>query len=140
VGIVRQINANTFLIEEENGPAGPGHDDTRWCAMSSGVKFLLESASPTPTQPSPGPHVENFYVRVMKECTAGANIRALPTTNSGVLRTVKALTGLNCVAWTYGPAETDLETHKPDRRWYEVAGGGWVASALVVGNAPGSTP
>ncbi len=48
VGIVRAINGGTFLIEEENGPAGPGHDDTRWCADSSGVTYLLEGATPAP--------------------------------------------------------------------------------------------
>lgn len=141
VGIVKQINGNTFLIEEENGPAGPGRDDTRWCAVSSGVVFLLEAA-PAPPAPTPPPsvHVEPFSVRVMAKCTAKANIRALPTTASAVLRQAGPGQALNCVAWTRGPVETDLELGTPDDRWYEVAGGGWVASALVDGNAPGSTP
>lgn len=141
VGVVVSVSGNTFVLDEMNGPAGPGRYDDRVCAVSSGVKFLLQGRAPTPTPtPPPGVHVEAFSVRVMAKCTAGAHVRALPTTSSPVLRTLAAGTAVNCVAWARGPVETDLDTGKPDDRWYELAGGGWVASALVDGNAPGSTP
>lgn len=144
VAKVISVNGNTFVIDEMNGPAGLGRFDDRTCAVSSGVKFLLESAAPPPVGGGgdvPGEHVEQFNVRVMRQCTKGANVRALPTTNAAVLRVLLAGQAVNCVAWAYGPAETDLELGKPDRRWYELAGHqGWVASALVDGNAPGSQP
>ncbi len=141
VGYVDAISGNVFRIDEENGPAGPGRLDERWCAASSGVRFLLEGTAPAPSPaPAPGPHVESFSVRVMPEAKPSVNVRALPAIPSQVLRQIYPGQGFNCVAWTYGPVETDLETHTPDRRWYELAGGGWVASALVDGNAVGSTP
>lgn len=142
VAAVIGVSGNTFTIDEMNGPAGPGRFDDRVCAVSSGVKFLLEGAAPAPTPapPAPGPHVESFSVRVMPEAKPSVNVRALPTTASAVLREIYPGQAFNCVAWAYGPAITDLEVHTPDRRWYELAGGGWVASALVDGNAGGSTP
>lgn len=139
VAAVISVSGNTFVIDEMNGPAGLGRYDDRACAVSSGVRFLLDQAVPAPA-PAPTPNVENFSVRVMAKATAGVNVRALPTTNSAVLRQVWPGQALNCVAWARGPVETDLELGTPDDRWYEVAGGGWVASALVDGNAPGSTP
>ncbi len=51
-------------------------------------------------------------------------------------------TALHFDGWAYGPAVIDPSTGQPDRRWYHRAmpGYGWVASADVLGNAPGSTP
>ena len=138
VGVVTAVNGGTFQISEMNGPAGPGHYDTRWCVASSGVAFLLDQAGAIGS-PVPEYH-EAFSVRVMPEATDGVNVREMPTTDSPSLRLVHPGQAFNCVAWTRGPVETDLETHGPDNRWYELAGGGWVASALVDGNAPNSTP
>jgi len=139
VAAVIAVSGNTFTIDEMNGPAGPGRFDDRVCAVSSGVKFLLEG-TPSPVPPAPGPHVVPFSVRVMPEAKPSVNVRALPVIPSAILREIYPGQAFNCVAWAYGPVETDLEEHTPDRRWYELAGGGWVASALVDGNAPGSTP
>ncbi len=77
----------------------------------------------------------------MKEATAGVHVRShpLPYPNT-LLRMIWPNQGFNAVAWARGATVTDLETHTPDDRWYELAGGGWVASAFMVGNAPGSTP
>jgi len=133
VGKVINVTGNTFTIDEMNGPAG---------RVSSGVKFLLEGAAPAPPAPVPlpGDHVEAFGIRVMPEARPCVNVRSLPVISNNVVREIYPNQGFNCMAWAYGPAEIDLEEHKPDRRWYELAGGGWVASALVDGNAPGSTP
>lgn len=48
---------------------------------------------------------------------------------------------VNFDGWTYGERITDIALGTPDERWYRIAGTNqWIASALVDGNAPGSTP
>jgi len=49
-------------------------------------------------------------------------------------------TAFTCDAWMHGEPATDVVTGQVDRRWYHIQTGGWVKSARVRGNAPGSTP
>lgn len=134
-------NKRTFVIKEMHGTAGLGNYDNRTCAMVPGIEFLIPHSTPTPPPaPAPTTHFERFYVRIMSRCTAGATVRNHPTPSAGSIKVLAAGTSVACISWTHGTAIKDLETGRADRRWYELASGGWVASALVDGNAPGSQP
>jgi surface antigen len=73
--------------------------------------------------------------------TKGANVREAPTTQSRIIGTRAYKTNINFSRWTYGERVNDYATGEPDERWYyDAEAGGWIASAIVGGNAPGSTP
>jgi surface antigen/murein DD-endopeptidase MepM/ murein hydrolase activator NlpD len=73
--------------------------------------------------------------------TAGANVRQSPNTQSPIIGTRPYGANIQFTRWTYGQRVNDIATGQPDERWYyDAAMGGWIASAIVGGNAPGSTP
>jgi murein DD-endopeptidase MepM/ murein hydrolase activator NlpD len=82
----------------------------------------------------------NFTGWIM--ATAGARVRTGPGTNYPEAGPGKAYqTTLRFDGWDYGTRVTDVWLGTPDERWYRIAGTNqWIASALVNGNAPGSTP
>jgi len=102
----------------------------------------LPAAQPSRPAPAQGVNREAFTVTIQRDVTAGANVRALPSNAPGVrvLETLNPGVQLHCTGWAYGPAVWDAEAHQLDRRWYQLAMGGWMASALVDGNAPNSRP
>lgn len=80
----------------------------------------------------------NFTVKVINWTV---NVRSGPGTNYRVVRQIRPTTTVYCDGWTYGTVIKDAWTGKPDARWYKIKGKNqWVASAVVYGNAPGSTP
>jgi surface antigen len=73
--------------------------------------------------------------------TLGANVREQPTTKSRIVGTRAFKSNVKFTSWTYGERITDVASGEPDERWYYDAQlKGWIASAIVGGNAPGSTP
>jgi Subtilase family len=75
--------------------------------------------------------------------TIGANVRKEPSTNAPIIstRAFNPNEKIQFTKWTYGDRVTDLELGTPDERWYyDAEKGGWIASAIVRGNAPGSSP
>jgi hypothetical protein len=81
----------------------------------------------------------NFQAWVVP--TSGANVRQSPNTQSPIVGIRPYGTNVQFTRWTYGQRVNDMATGQPDERWYyDAAMGGWIASAIVGGNAPGSTP
>jgi murein DD-endopeptidase MepM/ murein hydrolase activator NlpD len=75
--------------------------------------------------------------------TVGANVRKEPSISSPVIgtRAFNPNEKIKFTHWTYGDRITDIELGTPDERWYyDAVRGGWIASAIVRGNAPGSSP
>ncbi|NJL89432.1 MAG: S8 family serine peptidase [Coleofasciculaceae cyanobacterium SM2_1_6] len=73
--------------------------------------------------------------------TAGANVRSGPGTSFSRVGGYGYQANLQFSGWTYGERIDDVMLGTPDERWYRIAGtNNWVASALINGNAPGSTP
>jgi surface antigen len=70
----------------------------------------------------------------------GVNIRSAPSTSSSIVGRLQPNQQVNFDGWTYGDTIPDAWENKPDARWYRIPGQGWVASAAINGNAPGSTP
>jgi hypothetical protein len=75
--------------------------------------------------------------------TIGANVRKEPSINAQIIstRAFNLNEKIRFTKWTYGDRVTDIELGTPDERWYyDAERGGWIASAIVRGNAPGSSP
>jgi subtilisin family serine protease/surface antigen len=74
--------------------------------------------------------------------TVGANVRSGPSTTFSRVGFRNHRDTVTFDAWTYGERITDVQLGTPDERWYRIAGttNQWIASALINGNAPGSTP
>lgn len=80
----------------------------------------------------------NFSARA---ASIGVNIRTAPSISASIVRRTGGNESLNFDGWQYSESVPDLWTNQPDRRWYRIAGtNNWVASAVVLGNAPGSQP
>ena len=81
----------------------------------------------------------NFSAWVMP--TNGANVRSGPGTNFAIVSVSPYQATIQFDGWTYGERIPDEQLGTPDERWYRIAGtNNWMASAVVFGNAPGSTP
>jgi surface antigen/pimeloyl-ACP methyl ester carboxylesterase len=84
----------------------------------------------------------DFTGRIMS--TIGAKVRKTPFAlpdDSNVIGTRGRDELVRFTRWTYGDRVTDIALKTPDERWYyDARYGGWIASAIVDGNAPGSTP
>jgi murein DD-endopeptidase MepM/ murein hydrolase activator NlpD len=71
----------------------------------------------------------------------GANIRSATSLSASIVRRAQSEERLNFDGWTYGERVRDEASGQLDARWYRLSGQNlWVASAVVNGNAPGSTP
>jgi len=69
------------------------------------------------------------------------NVRSGPSTSYSIVRQIPPCTRVYFDGYTYGQCINDLWLNTPDYRWYKVAGRNeWIASAVVYGNAPGSSP
>jgi cell wall-associated NlpC family hydrolase len=69
------------------------------------------------------------------------NVRSGPGFSYPVAGKIKPNTKLTFEGYTYGTKVTDIWLGTPDYRWYKIAGKDWwVSSAVVMGNAPGSSP
>ena len=102
-----------------------------------GIVTPSERAAASPFWPT----VEsvNFYASVMP--TVGANVRSGPGTNFAIVSVSPYQATIQFDGWTYGERIPDEQLGTPDERWYRIAGtNNWMASAVVFGNAPESTP
>lgn len=71
----------------------------------------------------------------------GVNIRSGPSLNASILQRAQPNQLLYFDGWKYSDSVNDLWYNQPDARWYKLSGqNAWVASAVIWGNAPGSTP
>jgi surface antigen len=96
-----------------------------------------ERAAAVPMWPTVEP--TSFTGRVM--ATAGANVRSGPGTSFSRVGSRAYNSSITFDGWTYGERITDIALGTPDERWYRIAGTNqWIASAIIDGNAPGSTP
>jgi surface antigen/subtilisin family serine protease len=97
-----------------------------------------ERAAAVPMWPTVEP--TSFTGRVM--ATAGANVRSGPGTSYSIVGSRGYNSSATFDGWTYGERITDIALGTPDERWYRIAGttNQWIASAIIDGNAPGSTP
>ncbi len=69
------------------------------------------------------------------------NVRSGPGLSYKIIGKIKPNTKLTFDGYIYGDKVTDLWLGTPDYRWYKIKGKDmWVASAVVIGNAPGSKP
>lgn len=76
-----------------------------------------------------------------KAASTGVNIRSAPSLSASIVRRSQPNEALNFEAWTHSDVVNDIWINQPDARWYKLRGqNAWVASAVVAGNAPGSTP
>jgi surface antigen len=157
VAYVIAVAPGKFEIREMNAERdGGGFNkfDNAWVGDAACASFLLEGGTPPPppqftTRPTPPnraglppyptPHLEPFVVTVKEPAV---NVRYGP----GVEFPISAAqlqngNRLQCDCWSYGTGIPDpLAGHAIDRRWYRFNHYCWVASALVIGNAPNSTP
>jgi murein DD-endopeptidase MepM/ murein hydrolase activator NlpD len=75
-----------------------------------------------------------------KAAPEGVNIRAGAGTNFQIVGWLNPNQNYNFDGYTYGEKVNDRWTNQPDYRWYKLAGqSAYVASAVINGNAPGST-
>jgi subtilisin family serine protease/surface antigen len=96
-----------------------------------------DRAAAVPMWPTVEP--TSFTGRVM--ATIGANVRSGPGTSYPIVGSRSYNSYVNFDGWTYGERITDIALGTPDERWYRIAGTNqWIASAIIDGNAPGSTP
>ncbi|GAB4199014.1 MAG: hypothetical protein Fur006_49350 [Coleofasciculaceae cyanobacterium] len=110
----------------------------------SSVPFLFDGTPVTGNQPIQTPNSSEVWLTEFDGwtmATIGANVRSGPGTNYQDLDTLPYGTPLEFDAWTYGETITDIALGTPDARWYRIKGtNDWISSAIVNGNAPGSTP
>jgi len=96
-----------------------------------------ERAANAPFWPNVQP--ASFSAWVMS--TIGANVRSGPGTNYSRVGGYPYQATIQFDGWTYGERINDIQLGTPDERWYRIAGtNNWIASAIVFGNASGSTP
>jgi len=140
------VQAGTYLGETGLSGWTTGehlHFVVRNPSTKQSVPFKLDgnTNAPNPQQPptSSGVWPTSFSAWVM--ATDGANVRSGPGTAYQKVGYFPYKTTLEFDAWTYGETITDVLSGKPDARWYRIKGTEkWVSSAIVYGNAPGSTP
>jgi len=71
------------------------------------------------------------------------NVRSGPSLSASTVRTLAPNQTFRFDGWAHGDTVMDagFNPPRPDARWYKLAGQNqWVASAVVIGNAPNSTP
>lgn len=71
------------------------------------------------------------------------NVRSGPSLSASIVRTLAPNQTFRFDGWAHGDTVMDagFNPPRPDARWYKLAGENqWVASAVVIGNAPNSTP
>jgi hypothetical protein len=106
-----------------------------------GIKILLASTQPMPAVAQSDCNAIRNVNFSGKAASGGVNIRSAPSLSASIVRRSQPNEAFNFEAWTYGDVVNDIWIDQPDARWYKLSGqNAWVASAVVAGNAPGSTP
>jgi surface antigen len=146
VGIVESIVNGRVTLRGANQSVGGSYFNESGCNnvrltsfgtnvnSTSAISFWKRGTTPV----NPSIRLINFSG---KAANSGVNIRSGPSTTSSIIGRLNPGQQVNFDAWTYGSVEKDLWLGTNDARWYRIAGtNNWVASAVVYGNAPGSTP
>lgn len=108
--------------------------------LPGGTPAPAPAPAPAPVPAPNGIAWENFSGTVQVD---SAHVRNGASLTASVLRDVTDGTGLGFDGWCFGPEVYDPVAKQNDARWYHIDaahGYGWIASALVNGNAPGSRP
>jgi len=144
LGIMERVKARKREVSQaERTRPRPGMA-RRVLAMGMGVLVLALVMTFTPLAlPQQEAQAYNvIYVNFSVRVTGWTvNVRSGPGTNYQIVRQIRPEATVYCDGWTYGTVVNDAWTGQPDARWYKIKGRNeWVASAVVYGNAPGSTP
>jgi murein DD-endopeptidase MepM/ murein hydrolase activator NlpD len=78
-----------------------------------------------------------------KTTSSGANVRSGRSLSASILKRLPANQTFRFDVWGYGDEvmDTGYSPPRPDRRWYKLQGeNGWIASAVLIGDAPNSSP
>lgn len=106
-----------------------------------GINILLVSTQPMPAVAQSDCNAIRNVNFSGKAASTGVNIRSAPSLSASIVRRSQPNETLKFDKWTYGDVVNDIWTNQRDARWYKLSGqNAWVASAVVAGNAPGSTP
>jgi len=147
VRVGQRVEAGTYIGQTGLSGWTTGehlHFEVRKPSTKQSVPFKLDGSTNTPNPQTPAPISSgvwptNFTAWVM--ATVGANVRSGPGTAYQAVGAYPYQTTLEFDAWTYGETITDVQLGTPDARWYRIKGtNNWVSSAVVYGNAPGSSP
>jgi surface antigen len=71
------------------------------------------------------------------------NIRSAPSLNASIVGRLQPNQSVSFNAWTYGDQVNDIWAGTPDKRWFRLKINGqdaWVASGVIWGNPPNSSP
>jgi surface antigen len=72
---------------------------------------------------------------------SGVNIRSAPSLSAAIVGRLEPNQSVSFDAWTYSDVVTDIWLGTPDARWFRLSDGrGWIASAVINGNPPNSSP
>lgn len=112
-------------------PGRPHPHSAPVVAESDCVPPADASTAPSPATPAPVQFTARTY-------GAGAHVRSGASFNATTLWTAPANCVLDLTGFCLGDVVYDLRGGEPDIRWFELAGGGLVASAVVHGNPPGA--
>lgn len=100
----------------------------------------LFGAAPLPPKPADESRITFVSFPAITQRDGPTRVWDGPSERLHVLAVLSPGTNLLCDAWCVGEPKWDNAANAWDRRWYHKAGGGWVASARVYGNAPDSQP
>jgi hypothetical protein len=152
VGIVESVGESGKISVRGANQAGKGYFTEAGCSNVNVVNFATATSgrsdisfwvkgSTSAQNPGQGGNAGST-TNVSFQAKTGpwtVRVRSGPGTNNQLVRKVAPNTPVNFDAWTFGETIPDGWTKQPDARWYRVAGTNeWIASATVVGNAPGS--
>lgn len=101
--------------------------------------------APKPPAPKPAPvgqvHVVPKFTVVPRHPGGPLPIHTGPNSADRVKASEPNGVHTVCDAWAYGNAQVDPVAKHEDARWYRIYNnGGWIASAFVNGDAPGTKP
>ena len=147
VSAIRQSGGQTYITLRGANQGGTGTDgncnnvnDLAFGTAVNGrsdITFWGRGNNSTPSGDSSVRSV-NFTGTTSSYST---NVRSAPSNTASIVGYINPNTRVSFSGWAYGPAVADVWSGKPDRRYYRIAGtNNWVASAVINGNAPGSTP
>ncbi|GAA1244346.1 hypothetical protein GCM10009665_38910 [Kitasatospora nipponensis] len=149
VAVAAAVAVSCGLLGAQLHPSGKAVHAPSPCAIATAVPSpgTVSAAGPsgTSTDPAavataatPGPATPAPVLFTGMSYGSGAHVRAGASLNASLLRTVPAGCPLPFVGYCVGDVVHDATGGSDDMRWFELQGGGVVASAVVHGNPPSS--
>jgi murein DD-endopeptidase MepM/ murein hydrolase activator NlpD len=112
--------------------------------LASNVNLLnVGKQQPAIAQTLPCDTVTTVSPAFTAKTVVETNVRSGRSISSDLVKKLPANQTFYFDAWGYGDEvmDTGYNPPRPDRRWYKLQGeNGWVASAVLIGNAPNSSP